>query len=151
MLFSVKKLNFFLIFNLPSAFLCGVRVKSIDNEKCYVSVRHMWINKNPFRSIFWAVQGMAAELATGALVIMKIKHLNQKVSMLVVRNEAQFTKKAKGRICFCCHQGLKVDRCIKKAIETGESQTVVLEVKGHDSSGDLVSKFSFEWSLKHKS
>ena len=151
MMFSAKKLNLFLLFNLPSAFLCGVRVKSIDNEKCYVGVSHMWINKNPFKSMFWAVQGMFAELATGALIIMKIKLLNQKVSMLVLRNEAQFTKKAKGRIRFCCHQGLEVDRALKKAIETGEGETVILEAQGHDSSGDLVSKFSFEWSLKSKS
>ena len=55
--------------------------------------------------MFWAVQGMAAELSTGALIILKIKQLNQKISMLVLRNEAQFTKKAKGRITFECKQG----------------------------------------------
>lgn len=51
--------------------------------------------KNPFSSMFWAVQGMAEELSKGALIILKIKQLNQKISMLVLRNEAQFTKKAK--------------------------------------------------------
>ena len=63
MAFSPKKLNLFLVFNLPSAYLCGVRVQWIDQEKCHVGVRHKWINKNPFKSMFWAVQGMAAELS----------------------------------------------------------------------------------------
>ena len=150
MLFSPKKLNLFLAVNLPSAFLCGVRVKLINTERCCVSVRHKWINKNPFSSVFWAVQGMAAELSTGALIILKIKQLNQKISMLVLRNEAQFTKKAKGRITFECKQGISIDSALKKAIETGQGQTLILEAEGHDEAGDLVSKFSFEWTLKTK-
>jgi hypothetical protein len=34
-----------------------------------VSVKHRWINQNPFNSMYFAVQAMAAELATGALVM----------------------------------------------------------------------------------
>lgn len=150
MLLSPKKLNLFLSVNLPLAFLCGVRVKLINTERCCVSVRHKWINKNPFSSMFWAVQGMAAELSTGALIILKVKQLNQKISMLVLRNEAQFTKKAKGRITFECKQGISIDSALKKAIETGQGQTLILEAEGHDEAGDLVSKFSFEWTLKTK-
>ena len=100
--------------------------------------------------MFWAVQGMAAELSTGALIIIKIKQLNQKTSMLLLRNEAQFTKKAKGRITFECKQGISIDSALKKAIETGQGQTLILEAEGHDEAGDLVSKFSFEWTLKTK-
>jgi hypothetical protein len=151
MVLSPKRLNLFLLTNLPSAFLCGVRVKSIDQAQCCVSVRHNWLNKNPFKSMFWAVQGMAAELSTGALIIMKIKVSNKKVSMLVIRNEAQFTKKAKGKIIFRCHQGFDIDKALNTALDTGQGQTLILHAEGHDESGDLVSKFSFEWTLKTKS
>ena len=61
-----RKLNTYIIFKLPSAFLCGVRTQFINSEKCIVTVKHRWINQNPFKSMFWAVQGMAAEFATGA-------------------------------------------------------------------------------------
>ena len=101
--------------------------------------------------MFWAVQGMAAEMRTGALIILKIKALNQNISMLVLRNEAQFTKKAKGRITFKCTQGLEIDNALQKAIDTGLGQTVLLESEGRDASGDLVSKFSFGLTLKIKS
>lgn len=151
MLFSPRKLNLFLIFNLPSAFLCGVRVKRVDAEQCHVSVRHKWINKNPFKSMFWAVQGMAAELATGALIIMKIKQLNRNMSMLVIKNEAQFTKKAKDQIIFSCTEGKEIDMLLKKAIETGAGQTITLTAEGRDASGDVVSVFNFLWSVKLKS
>ena len=66
---SVGRLNKFLFFKLPSAYLCGVRVKQIDDDHCVVSVKHRWINQNPFNSMYFAVQAMAAELSTGAMVI----------------------------------------------------------------------------------
>ncbi|MDG1673700.1 MAG: DUF4442 domain-containing protein [Flavobacteriaceae bacterium] len=150
MALSAKKLNLFLVFNLPSAFLCGVRVKQINAFECNVGVRHKWINKNPFKSMFWAVQGMAAELATGALIIMKIQQLNKKISMLVIKNEAQFTKKAKGRITFRCAQGMDIDKVLQSAIESGEGQTLTLKAEGRDEAGDVVATFNFIWSLKRK-
>jgi len=101
--------------------------------------------------MFWAVQGMAAELATGALIIMKIKQLNRNMSMLVIKNEAQFTKKAKGQIIFSCTQGKEIDMLLKKAIETGAGQTITLTAEGRDASGDVVSLFNFLWSVKLKS
>ena len=65
-----RAINSYIFFKLPSCYLTGVRVKTIDQTCCVTSVRHRWINQNPFKSMFWAVQGMAAELATGALVML---------------------------------------------------------------------------------
>ena len=148
--FTPRKLNLFLLFKLPSAYLTGVRTKSIDAQKCVIVVKHRWINQNPFKSMFWAVQGMAAELATGALIMMKVQAANKNVSMLVIKNNARFTKKAKGVITFTCDQGNLVDEALQKAIETGEGQTVVLTANGIDLAGDEVASFDFEWSLKLK-
>ena len=148
---SPRKLNFFLLLKLPSAYICGVRTKSLSDTTCVVSVKHRWINQNPFNSLFWAVQGMAAELTTGALVMSKIKSSGQKMSMLVTSNNATYTKKAIGRIQFTCHQGETIDVAIVKAIETGEGQTIVLNSKGVNKEGVQVSDFNFEWSIKVKS
>ncbi|MFT4611491.1 MAG: hypothetical protein ACJA1H_003050 [Glaciecola sp.] len=148
---SPRKLNTFLLFKLPAAFFCGVRTKILDDTKCVVSVKHRWINQNPFNSMFWAVQGMAAELTTGALVMSKAKDSGQKISMLIVTNNASFTKKANGRITFTCDEGHKIDETITKAIETGEGQTVWLNSKGINTEGMQVSDFNFEWTLKVRS
>ena len=148
---SPRKLNAFLSFKLPSAYLCGVRAKFIDDEQCRVSVRHRWINQNPFNSMFWAVQGMAAELTTGALVMSKIKASGQPISMLVASNNASFTKKATGRITFICTDGHKVDAAIKRTAETGEGQTVWMNSVGTNEEGIEVSNFNFEWTIKLRS
>ncbi|AUP80726.1 DUF4442 domain-containing protein [Flavivirga eckloniae] len=145
-----RKFNTFTMFKLPSAYFCGVRTKYIDASKCIVTVKHKWINQNPFKSMFWAVQGMAAELSTGALMISKIKASGKKISMLVTSNKASFTKKATGRIMFTCHDGKLMDEAIEKAIETGEGQTVWAKSIGVNKEGVEVSTFSFEWSIKVK-
>jgi hypothetical protein len=145
-----RKLNSFIIFKLPSAFLCGVRTKIINDEKCIVTVKHRWINQNPFKSMFWAVQGMAAEFSTGALMMMKIQASGKRISMLVTSNNATFTKKATGRIAFTCKNGNDVDIVLKKAIQTGEGQTVTMESVGVNEEGVVVSTFNFEWSVKVK-
>ena len=82
---SVFKFNTYLFFKLPAAWWCGVRLKRITENTAEVSVTHRWINQNPFNSMFWAVQGMAAELSTGAMVIDQIKQSGQSISMLVAQ------------------------------------------------------------------
>lgn len=143
-----SKINAFNMFKLPAAYLLGVRVTYLDNEKCLVNVRHKWINQNPFKSMFWAVQGMAAELTTGALMLSKIKESGKDISMLVANNKASFTKKATGKITFVCHEGKNVDETILKAIETGEGQTIWMTSIGTNEEGIQVSCFNFEWTLK---
>jgi len=147
---SPKQITAFTFFKLPAVFWLGVRVKTITQEDCTVSVKHRWINQNPFKSLFWAVQGMAAELSTGALVMSGIKDSNQRISMLVAKNKASFLKKATGRITFTCRDGVLIQDTINKAKETGEGQTCWVTSEGVNKQGVIVSVFEFEWTLKVK-
>jgi hypothetical protein len=151
MLLKPRQLNIFLLFKLPAAFLCGVRVKTLSETTCITTVRHKWINKNPFGSLYWAVQGMGAELSTGALVMSHIKEQQASFSMLVAANNAVFTKKAKGRINFSCHDGEKIKAVIDTAVISGAGQTCLMKAEGTDEQGDVVSVFEFEWTVKLKS
>ena len=147
----VRKLNTFTFFKLPAAWWSGVRVRAIDGEHAVVTVKHSWRNQNPFRSMFWAVQGMAAELTTGVLVMDQIRKSGRNVSMLVANNNATFTKKATGRITFTCTDGRKVKEALEKTIATGEGQTVWMQSTGVNEEGIPVSTFNFEWTLKLRS
>lgn len=148
--FSPSKLNTFLFFKLPSAFWSGVRVKSISAQQCVVTVKHRWFNQNPFNSMYFAVQAMAAELTTGALVMMQIKNSGKKISMLVANNNGNFTKKATGRITFTCNDGHLIDAAIQRTIATGEGQTFWMKSVGINEKGEQVSELHFEWSIKLK-
>ncbi len=148
--FTVKKLNQFLLFKLPSAYLSGVRVSSITDKEAIATVKYQWINKNPFKSLYWATQGMASELVTGILVMKKIDESNKKISMLVTNLNGAFTKKAVGKITFICSDGEKIKAAIDKTIATGEGQTLVMTAEGFNESFESVSKFEYEWSVKLK-
>ena len=145
-----SQINTFLLFKLPSAYFCGVRLKSINETTCVTTVKHRWINQNPFKSLFWAVQGMTAELSTGAMVKSVIKESGKPISMLVANNKASFTKKARGRITFTCNDGHLLKDAIAKTITTKEGQTIWMKSVGTDSQGDIVSLFEFEWTVKLK-
>ena len=145
------KFNMFLFFKLPAAWWCGVRLRSMNQQKAIVTVRHRWINQNPFKSMFWAVQGMAAELTTGALMIDQIKTSGRKISMLVANNNASFTKKATGKITFTCEDGHLIKEAIDKTLATGEGQAFWMKSVGVNEDGVVVSTFNFEWTLRVKS
>lgn len=148
--FSVKNLNRFLALKLPSAYISGIRVVELSDKKAVATVKHRWINQNPFRSLYWATQGMAAELVTGILMMKKIKDSGHKISMLVVKQEGTFHKKATGRINFSCEQGMAIDKIIDKAIQTKEGQSLAIKATGFDQENDMVSDFEFTWSIKLK-
>lgn len=147
---NTMKFNMFTFFKLPSAWWCGVRLRYLDRQKAVVTVRHTWLNQNPFRSMYWAVQGMAAEFSTGTMVIDQIRESGRNISMLVAANKAQFTKKARGRITFTCADGYLIGEALKRTLATGEGQTFWMKSVGIDKDGAVVSTFDFEWTVKVK-
>ncbi|NAS11564.1 DUF4442 domain-containing protein [Poritiphilus flavus] len=147
---NTGKFNTFTFFKLPSAWWCGVRLRELNESRAVVTVKHRWFNQNPFNSMFWAVQGMAAELSTGAMVIDQIRNSGKRISMLVANNNATFTKKATGRITFTCEDGGKIGEAIQKTIATGEGQTFWMRSIGVNEAGVAVSTFNFEWTVRLK-
>ena len=150
MKYSPNKINRWMLFKLPAAWLSGVRLTLINDSKCEVKVKFKWINQNPYRSMFWAVQGMAAELTTGMLLTKCIQDSNANISMLLVSNKSSFHKKAVGKIVFTCEEVKNAKKLIRSTIQNITSKAW-FKAKGYDETGDLVSEFDFEWSCKKRS
>ena len=150
MQFTQRNILLYTFFKLPSAFWCGVRVESLGDWSCTTTVKHRWINQNPFQSMYFAVQAMAAEMSTGVLLMKKIHASGQPVSMLVANNRSSFGKKARGRIRFRCDQGAEFEQALQQALAQDEGVTVWVSSIGTDEAGDEVSRFDFEWTLRRK-
>tara|TARA_B100000586_G_C19746291_1_gene275984 strand:+ start:67 stop:519 length:453 start_codon:yes stop_codon:yes gene_type:complete len=142
------KYNLFLLKKLPSAYFCGARIKHIDSNQCEIKIALNWFNKNPYKSMFWAAQGMAAELTTALMITDKIKKSGYDVSMLLISNNANYYKKATGLIVFNCNEGAEIDEMMNKLISSNTPQTIKLSSTGINQNNITVSKFIFEWSLK---
>ena len=145
-----RTITWFSLFKLPLVYLSGIRLKRLQKGQSVVVVRHRWINQNPFRSMFWAVQGMAAELATGVLLLDVIEKKHARISMLLTQTEATFSKKATGLIRFTCSQGREAEALINAALASGQGEGAWIECSGIDATGQQVCHFRFFWSVKQK-
>jgi len=145
------KFGFFLLKKLPAAWIAGLRMKEFEEGYASVTVSFKWLNQNPFKSMYFAVQSMAAEMSTGMLAFGQIFERNPSVSMLVVGMEAKFHKKAMDKITFTCDQGALIANTIEEALRTGEGQTIQCYSVGKNQAAEIVSEFWFTWSFKAKS
>jgi len=136
---------------LPLAAFAGLRIDTFDAGQCAVSLPYGWRTQNPFQSIYFAAQCMAAELSTGALAMLAIQSSSESVSMLVTNMNASFGKKATERSTFLCTDGIKVFEAIDHTIKTGEGVTVDMHTIGTMPNGDQISEFTFQWSFKKRS
>jgi len=148
---SPFKFRVFLFSKLPSAYFSGVRVKGLDENKCEVTVPFKWFSQNPFRSTYFACLSMAAEMSTGALALGHLYKRKPAVSMLVVKTEGEYFKKAVDKTTFICQDGDQIKRMIEEAVVTGEARTVRAKTVGTNKTGELVAEFFITWSFKAKS
>lgn len=144
------KFRLYLLFQLPSAFFSGVRVRELTAEKCVTSVPFKWLTQNPFRSTYFASLAMAAEMSTGLLGLSHIYQRKPPVSMLVVKLEAVYHKKATGRTYFTCEDGAAIRNAIDTAIQTGEGKAVTATSTGRSEAGETVAEFFITWSFRAK-
>jgi hypothetical protein len=148
---SPVKFRMFLLSKLPSAYFSGVRIKSIDQNKCEVTVPFKWFSQNPFRSTYFACLSMAAEMSTGALALGHLYKREPPVSMLVVKTEGEYFKKAIDKTTFVCEAGTEIEKMIEEAVATGEPRTVRARSIGNNIAGELIAEFFITWSFKVKS
>ncbi len=145
------KFRMFLFTKLPAAYFAGVRVREVDERRCVVTVPYKWLSQNPFRSTYFACLSMAAEMSTGALAMVHLYKINPPVSMLVVKVESEYFKKATARTSFVCEDGELFQKTIEETIATGESRTVKAKSVGRNKEGEVVAEFYITWSFKAKS
>lgn len=140
----------YLLMQLPSALFSGIRVRELTKERSVVTVPYKWLTKNPFRSVYFASQSMAAEMSTGVLAMMALQGLPSPVSMLVLDMKAEFVKKASSRISFTCEDGAAIFSAVAKAAADNEPVTVTARSTGTTADGTVISNFFITWTFKTK-
>ncbi|MBC6367807.1 DUF4442 domain-containing protein [Algoriphagus sp. AK58] len=149
-----KKMTHPLIFwlamlvKLPSAIFWRLRIKTLNQSTCEVTIPYFWRSQNPFKSIYFAALAGAAELSTGALCQLALAGRGP-FSMLVVDFRAEYFKKANTKITFSCDQGEELFSLIEQ-LNPGDSSQLTLISTGKNTSGETVAKFYVTWSFKRK-
>lgn len=140
----------FMLGKLPLGLIAGLRIDEVDAQRCRTSLPYGWRTTNPFRSIYFAAQAMAAELSTGAPAMLATELAPRPVAMLIVDLEATFGKKANQRTSFTCVEVPKLFAAVEETLRTGEPVTAKVETVGEMEDGTEVSRFSFTWSFKRR-
>ena len=149
---SPVRLRLFFLFNLPMALLAGLRVESANEGGATVSLPYRYLTKNPFRSIYFACQAMAAEFSTAIALLSAMQRSDADFKLIVTQVEGQFQKKAKERISFTCPNGNDLENRLRqyaqKGIGSDEPLSIQLESRGRNGSGETVSVFKVTWAVK---
>ena len=140
--------NLYMLNKLPMGLIAGLKVKSCSAEQCEITVPFKYLNQNPFRSTYFAVLAMAAEMSTGMLGVIATNKSKPSVSMLVTHLEADFVKKATGLTTFTCTQGKELTAKVEEAILTGEGTTFEALSIGTSQTGEVEARFRVQWSFK---
>ncbi|HVZ96359.1 MAG TPA: DUF4442 domain-containing protein [Chitinophagaceae bacterium] len=147
---SRTRWGLYLFAKLPAAYFSGVKVQEISEDRCVTSVGYKFLTKNPFKSIYFASLAMAAEMSTGLLAMSNMYKRDFRVSLLVIKMEASYFKKATGTILFTCEQGREFASVIEHAIQSGAPATFVAASIGKNEMNEAVAGFYFTWSFKVK-
>ncbi len=147
-----KPLRFrlFMLGRLPLALLAGLRLEDASMDKAVVSIRYAYLNKNPFRSTYFAALSMAAEMSTGIPGFVFSSASDKPVSMLLIAMEGRFSKKATGRTFFRSEEAPLIREAVERAGNSPEAQTVRVTSIGRDEEGNEICRFHFTWSFKAK-
>ena len=138
----------FFLARLPLALFAGLRLRSLDERTCVVTVPYGWRSTNPFRSTYFAALSMAAELSTGALALLATDMAARPPAMLIVGLTGRFDKKATSTTTFTCVEGEKLFAAVERALTTGEPAAAEVETIGRLADGTVVARFTFTWSFK---
>ena len=141
---------FYLLFSPPMGWIAGLRVREINEHRCVTSVPFKWLNKNPFKSTYFAVQSMAAELSTATACLLAVQGQQPSVAFIIVDLKANFTKKATDRVYFTCEDTKKAFDAVQQCIASGESTQATFKTVGKMKDGTIVSEFEFTWSFKQR-
>jgi len=154
--FRKKMLNrwlfgFYTLLNVPAGWLAGMRLQHLDLDKAKTTLPFKWLNKNPFKSTYFAVQSMAAELSTASIALLAIAGRQPTVATIIIDLKAEFLKKATDKITFTCEEGHQIFDAVEKAVKSGKPSTVTVKTTGTMPDGTVVSVFYFTWSFKQRS
>jgi len=135
---------------LPLAACAGLSLRRLDEAACTVALPGGWRTQNPFRSMYFAAQSMAAEMSTGAPAMMLVEGASASVSMLVREVRGVFDRRIQGEAEFTFEDMAAMRETVDRAVATGESESFVARSVGRNRDGGAASAFEITWSFKRR-
>lgn len=148
---SPFKQKLFYLKSLPMGLISGIKLIYLDETKSVSEVPFRWRNKNPFRSMYFAVLSMAAELSTAAPVMLALKDFDADVALIIVELKVDFVKKAQSKTTFTCTEYSRIHATLAQLKQAEDTAAITIKTTGRDISDEEVATFYFTWSFRRRS
>ncbi len=148
---SPFKQKLFYLKSLPMGLISGIRLVQLDEDRAVSEVPFRWCNKNPFNSMYFAVQSMAAELSTAAPVMLALKDFDADVALIIVDLRVEFVKKAQSKTTFTCTEYRRIYEIIAQLKQAEDTAAIAVKTTGRDADDNEVATFYFTWSFRRRS
>jgi len=138
---------------IPLLFFLGPRVVRLDEEVCEVRIPLTWRSRNHVGVMYLGALCAGADLASGLPAARLVFSEHRDVVLLFADLRAEFLKRADGDVLFRSRQGREIARAVRRAAETGERETLPIEVLATcpEKYGDEpVARFTMGLTLKRK-
>ncbi len=90
-------------------------------------------------------------MSTGILAMANVHGRKPTVSMLVLKVNGDFKKKAVARTTFTCEQGTAIKEAVERAVASKQPTSLSLISIGRNDAGEVIAEFSIDWSFKARS
>ena len=141
----------YLLAKLPLAACAGLHLEHLDESECRVSLPGGWRTQNPFRSMYFAAQAMAAEMSTGAPAMVLVAGAPASVALILVELRAVFSKRIQERASFIFSDVAGMRAAIERAAASSEAERYTGRSVARLRDGTIASEFEVTWSFKRRS
>lgn len=128
-------------------------VVEVSETRCEIRVPLNRRTKNHLNSMYFGALAAGADCAGGLIAMRLIQQEGGKASLVFKDFHADFLKRAEGDTHFICEEGLAIRDLVRKALQTGERESMPVNViaKVPTLSDETVAKFVLTLSIKKKS
>ena len=157
MLSDLKKMNLYLNFfgltKIPLLWFCRPKIIRIDSKIVEIKIPLRRRTKNHLGSMYFGALSVGADITGGFLAMVCIQKSKSKVALIFKDFKADFLRRAEGDVHFKCNEGLEISNLVKKTIESGNRENMIVHIDAivpSISSEEVVAKFELTLSLKEK-
>ncbi len=120
----------------------------LNANQCELRIPLRRRTKNHLASMYFGALCVGADIAGGFLVFYHADLLKRKVSFAFKSMSVDFLKRAETAVTFVCEEGKLIEDLMKIALESGERQNQVVEIKALNTQKEVVALFKMELSFK---
>ena len=151
MLLKTLKYRLYFALKIPLISFAKPKLLSVNDTQCQLQIKLSRRTKNHLNSMYFGALAIGADLAGGLLAMHHIEKSGEKISLVFKDIHGDFLKRVEGHAIFTCLDGDRIQKMIKKTVQTKErvSEKITINVTVPSLFKDeVLANFTLTLSIK---